>query len=296
VSAGEGGARPAADGLPPLREVIRRHGLQAKKSLGQNFILDLNLTATIASQLGRLDDRLVVEIGPGPGGLTRALLAQGARHVLAIERDDRCIAALEEVSAHWPGRLTIVPADALAADWLALVAPHLRGSDEKARIIANLPYGIATRLLTGWLETDPWPPWWDGMALMFQREVAERIVAKPTSKAYGRLAVISQWRAVPEIAMTLGPEVFTPPPKVESAVVTFFPRPAPAPVCNVKTLGEVSRVLFGQRRKMIRATLKALTVAPELLLDRLGLDPTRRAETLTIAEIATLAAEFDRLK
>jgi 16S rRNA (adenine1518-N6/adenine1519-N6)-dimethyltransferase len=286
----------AHDGLPPLRDVIRRHGLAAKKSLGQNFILDLNLTAKIASRLGRLDGRLVIEVGPGPGGLTRALLDQNARHVIAIERDARCLAALDEIVARWPGRLSVHPADALEVDWLDLIRPHLSAPDEKALIIANLPYGIATRLLVDWLETEPWPPWYDGMALMFQREVAERITALPGTKPYGRLAVLSQWRCFCEIAMTLGPEAFTPPPKVASAVVAFRPRDAPLETGSAQTLGLVSRVLFGQRRKMIRATMKGLLATPELLLHRLGIDPTRRAETLSLEEITTLAAEIYRLK
>lgn len=288
--------RLAHDGLPPLRDVIRRHGLAAKKSLGQNFILDLNLTAKIASRLGRLDGRLVIEVGPGPGGLTRALLEQNARRVIAIERDERCLAALDEVAARWSGRLSVHPADALEVDWPELIGPHLTRPDEKALIIANLPYGIATRLLVDWLETEPWPPWFDGMALMFQREVAERITALPETKPYGRLAVLSQWRCVCEIAMTLGPEAFTPPPKVASAVVTFRPREAPLEAGSAKTLGLVSRVLFGQRRKMIRATMKELLATPELLLDRLGIDPTRRAETLSLEEITSLAAEIHRLR
>jgi 16S rRNA (adenine1518-N6/adenine1519-N6)-dimethyltransferase len=285
----------AADGLPPLRDVIRYQRLGAKKSLGQNFILDLNLTAKIARILGRLNDRLVVEVGPGPGGLTRAILANHARHVIAIERDERCLKALADISNHWPGRLTVHAADALSVNWLDVLAPHLTAPDEKALIIANLPYGIATRLLIDWLEAEPWPPWYDGMALMFQREVAERISAEPATKPYGRLAIIAQWRCHCEIAMTLGPEAFTPPPKVASAVVTFRPRPTPRPAGSAKTLGKVSRVLFGQRRKMLRATLKALVQAPELLLERLGIDPTRRAETLTLEEITALSTEIHAL-
>lgn len=292
---GEPGRGTTGDGLPPLRDVIRHHDLAAKKNLGQNFVLDLNLTAKIASRLGPLENRVVVEVGPGPGGLTRALLAQNARHVVAIERDERCLAALASVSEHWPGRLTVHADDALSVNWRNLVQPHLKTPEEKALVIANLPYGIATRLLIDWLETEPWPPWFDGMALMFQREVAERITAAPSTKPYGRLAVISQWRCTCEIAMTLGPEAFTPPPKVASAVVTFRPRTTLLPAGNVKTLGNVSRVLFGQRRKMLRATLKALVTAPELLLDRLSIDPTRRAETLSLEEITALAKEIHAL-
>ena len=242
-----------------------------------------------------MEGRLVVEVGPGPGGLTRALLGQNARHVIAIERDERCLAALEEVAAQWPGRLTVHSADALDVDCRSLIGPHLSGPEEKAVIIANLPYGIATRLLIDWLEEEPWPPWYDAMALMFQREVADRITAQPGTKPYGRLAVIAQWRCDCEITMTLGPKAFTPPPKVASAVVTFRPRRTPHPAGSAQTLGKVSRVLFGQRRKMLRTTLKGLLAAPELCLDRLGIDPTRRAETLTLEEITSLAAEIHRL-
>jgi len=286
--------RPLAfDGLPALRDVIDRHGLMAKKSLGQNFILDLNLTAKIASLAGNLEDRVVVEVGPGPGGLTRALLAGGSRHVVAVERDERCLAALTEIAAHWPGRLTVHAADALDANWPELIAPHIREA-ERALVVANLPYGIATKLLIGWLESEPWPSWYDGMALMFQREVADRIVAKPSTKSYGRLSVISQWRCHVEIAMNLGPQAFTPPPKVASAVVRFTPRPHPEPACDVNRLGQVSRVLFGQRRKMLRVTLKALFNQPEWVLEQLGIAPTARAENLNVAEIGQLALALAR--
>ena len=245
----------AADGLPRLADVIRRHEIGAKKSLGQNFILDLSLTRRIAREAGPLSGRTVVEIGPGPGGLTRALLAEGAERVVVIERDDRCLAALAEVSRRYPGRLEVHGADALHADYPALLGTMT----SKAIIAANLPYGIATKLLVGWLEIEPWPPWYDQMVLMFQREVAERIAAEPGSKAYGRLAVISQWRCQVRIAMYLPPEAFTPPPKVSSAVVVFAPRPSPAPVCSVKSLGRVTAAAFGQRRKMLRQSLKSLT-------------------------------------
>jgi 16S rRNA (adenine1518-N6/adenine1519-N6)-dimethyltransferase len=285
----------AFDGLPPLRDVIERHGLNAKKSLGQNFILDLNLTAKIAGLAGSLKDRLIVEVGPGPGGLTRALLQHGARHVIAIERDDRCLAALAEVADHWPGRLTVHADDALAVDWSAILAPHLRAPDEKALVIANLPYGIATKLLVGWLETEPWPPWFDALALMFQREVADRIVARPSTKPYGRLAVISQWRCACTIAMTLGPEAFSPPPKVASAVVHLVPRTEPRPQCDVVKLGQLTRTLFGQRRKMLRQTMKPVFRNPEAVLAELNIDPTARAETLTVEQFAKIAAVMDQL-
>ena len=277
------------DGLPRLADVIRTHGLSAKKSLGQNFILDLSLTRRIAREAFPLVGRTVVEIGPGPGGLTRALLLEGADHVIAVERDDRCLAALAEVSTHYPGRLTVHPADALTTDWPQL----LKASKAKAAIIANLPYGIATRLLIDWLEAEPWPPWFDLMVLMFQKEVAERIVAEPGSKAYGRLAVIAQWRCNAHIAMTLPPEVFTPAPKVSSAVVVFTPRDQPTPACSVKALGRVTAAAFGQRRKMLRQSLKSLTPMPELLLREANLDPELRAERLTVGEFATLAALVD---
>lgn len=286
----------AFDGLPALRDVIEKHGLAPRKSLGQNFILDLNLTAKIATLAGNVNDRLVVEVGPGPGGLTRALLGAGARHVIAVERDARCLPALEEIGAHWPARLTVHADDALQIDWPSLVAPHLAHADEKALIVANLPYGIATKLLTGWLETEPWPPWYEAMGLMFQKEVAERIVAAPSSKAYGRLAVISQWRCACDIVMNLGPEAFTPPPKVASAVARFVPHKTPSPPCDVVKLGQVTRALFGQRRKMLRATLRSLFNHPEIVLERIGLDPTLRAETLSVEQIAAIAVALEDLQ
>lgn len=277
------------DGLPPLRDVIRKYDLVAKKSLGQNFILDLNVTRRIARLAGPLDGRTVVEIGPGPGGLTRALLIEGAARVLAIERDARCLQALGEIAGQWPGRLTVHSGDALETDWLALTA----GLTPKPIIAANLPYGIATLLLVGWLETEPWPPWYASMTLMFQKEVAERIVASPGSKSYGRLAVIAQWRTEPHIVMTLPPQAFTPPPKVESAVVSFRPRAELTPACSVKTLGRVTAAAFGQRRKMLRSSLKQLTAMPELLLAKVGISPELRAEQLSVADFARLAAAFD---
>lgn len=285
-----------SDGLPALREVIQTHGLSAKKTLGQNFILDLNLTAKIAGLAGPVRDRLVIEIGPGPGGLTRALLQAGARHVIAIERDERCLPALNEISAHWPGRLSVHAADALTIDWPQVLATACTEPQEKAMLIANLPYGIATKLLIGWLETEPWPPWFDVMALMFQKEVAERIVAAPSTKPYGRLAVISQWRCTCDIAMTLGPEAFSPPPKVASAVVRFQPREHPAPPCDVFALGQISRVLFGQRRKMLRGTLKSLFRDPETVLSELGITATARAETLSVEQICQLALHLEQSK
>lgn len=284
--------RPGAspDGLPPLRDVIRAHGLAAKKSLGQNFLLDLNLTRRIARVGAPLEGRTVVEVGPGPGGLTRALLLEGARRVVAIERDERCLAALADVAAHHPGRLDVHSGDALEADWPCLLGLP---PGERAIIAANLPYGVATVLLVGWLETEPWPPWFDRMVLMFQKEVAERIVAAPGTKAYGRLAVIAQWRCTARLALTLKPEAFTPPPKVSSAVVDLVPRAAPSPACSVVTLGKVTAAAFGQRRKMLRASLKQLTPFPELLLAKVGIDPELRAEALPVEAFARLAAALD---
>lgn len=278
------------DGLPPLRDVIASLQIEAKKTLGQNFILDLNLTRRIARALGSLDGTTVVEVGPGPGGLTRALLLEGAGRVIVVERDDRCRPALASIADRWPGRLDVVMADALKTEWRALLRPE----DSKVFVIANLPYNIATKLLIGWLETEPWPPWFAGLALMFQKEVAERIVAEPDSKAYGRLAVISQWRCAAHIDLTLPPAAFTPPPKVSSAVVVLRPREKPEPECRVETLGRVTAAAFGQRRKMLRSSLKALTPFADVLLAEVGIDPQMRGETLTVADFARLAAVLDR--
>ncbi len=279
------------DGLPRLSDVIREAGLAPKKSLGQNFILDLNLTRRIAREASPLDGRTIVEIGPGPGGLTRALLMEGAGHVIAIERDDRCLAPLAAIAAHYPGRLTVHGADALDADYKALLA----GRTEKAAIVANLPYGSATKMLVGWLESAPWPPWYDLMVLMFQKEVAERITAEPGTKAYGRLAVIAQWRCETSIVLHLPPSAFTPAPKVASAVVTFRPRAVMNPACSVKTLGRVTAAAFGQRRKMLRQSLKQITPMPELLLREVGLDPEMRGERVTVHQFGQLAIVLDRL-
>ena len=277
------------DGLPALRQVIERYGLRAKKSFSQNFILDLNLTRRIARLAGPLEGRSVIEVGPGPGGLTRGLLMEGAERVIAIERDPRCVPALEDIAARYPGRLVVHLADALDADWPRL----LEGAPGKAVIASNLPYAVATLLLVGWLEAEPWPPWWDRMVLMFQKEVAERIIAEPGRKAYGRLAVVSQWRAVPRIVMRLAPSAFTPPPKVESAVVLFTPRERPEPACSVKTLGQVTAAAFGQRRKMLRSSLRSLTPFPELLLKEAGIDAGLRAEQVPVEGFARLALAFE---
>ena len=269
------------DDLPPLREVIARHGLAARKSLGQNFLLDLNLTARIARAAGDLSRVNVVEVGPGPGGLTRALLAEGARRVVAIERDERCVAALEEIAARYPGRLTIVSADALAIDMAHLAPPPVR-------VVANLPYNIATPLLVGWLTTEPWPPWYESLTLMFQREVAERIVAAPGGKTYGRLAVLAQWRSEPRIVFDVSPRAFTPQPKVTSSVIQLIPRPRPLPA-DVPTLERVTAAAFGQRRKMLRQSLAALGLDTAALLAETGIDGTRRAESLAVSDFVGLA-------
>ena len=269
------------DGLPPLREIIERHGLQAKKSLGQNFLLDLNLTGKVARTAGDLSAATVIEVGPGPGGLTRALLMNGAASVVAIERDARCIAALEEISAAYPGRLTIIEGDALTADFATLA-----GDADDVRIVSNLPYNIGTELLVRWLTVEPWPPFWRSLTLMFQREVAERIVAAPGSDAYGRLGVLAGWRSQARIAFDVPRQAFTPPPKVTSSVVHLTPRDQPLPA-PLRALERVTQAAFGQRRKMLRQSLKAL--GGEAMLAEVGINPTRRPETLTVAEFVALA-------
>jgi len=270
----------SVDGLPPLREVIERHGLQAKKALGQNFLLDLNLTGKIARAAGDLAQATVIEVGPGPGGLTRALLFNGARHVVAVERDERCLAALAEISDHYPGRLEVISGDALNTDFAALA------HGETVKIVANLPYNIGTELLVRWLTVEPWPPFYASMTLMFQREVAERIVASPGSHAYGRLGVLAGWRTQATIAFDVPPQAFTPPPKVTSSVVHLVPRATPLPA-DVKRLSRVTEAAFGQRRKMLRQSVKSL--GGEALLAEAGIDPTRRAETLSVEEFIRLA-------
>jgi 16S rRNA (adenine1518-N6/adenine1519-N6)-dimethyltransferase len=272
------------DGLPPLREVIRELGLTAKKSLGQNFILDLNLTGRIARTALPFKGGTIVEIGPGPGGLTRALLSEGAEQVIAVEKDRRFLPALAMIAEHFPGRLTVIEADALEVDWPATLPPG-----RKARIVANLPYSVATPLLTGWLKTEPWPPWWDRMVLMFQREVAERIVAAHGGKDYGRLAVLSQWRAHCRILFNLPPRAFTPSPKVASTLVEFLPRAEPAEVGGAAILERLTAAAFGQRRKMLRASLKALPGAVDALA-AVGIDPAQRAEQVSVADFLALSA------
>lgn len=277
------------DGLPPLRDVIDSYDLRAKKALGQNFLLDLNITRKIARACGPMDGRTIIEVGPGPGGLTRALLLEGAAKVIAIERDERCRGALEDIARHYPGRLDVHFGDATEADWPTLVAD----AGPPRTIAANLPYSVATMLLVDWLECDPWPPWYDRMVLMFQREVANRIVAAPGTKAYGRLSVLSQWRCATRLVLTLPREAFTPPPKVQSAVVEFVPRAAPALACKAATLSRVTAAAFGQRRKMLRQSLKAITPMPELLLRQAGIDPASRGETLSVSDFSRLALILD---
>jgi 16S rRNA (adenine1518-N6/adenine1519-N6)-dimethyltransferase len=269
------------DGLPPLREVIDRHGLAAKKSLGQNFLLDLNLTGKVARASGPLAGATVIEVGPGPGGLTRALLMQGAARVIAIERDDRCLPALAEIAQAYPGRLDVVAGDAMTIDYQALAQGHAN-----VRIVANLPYNIGTELLVRWLTGTDWPPFYESMTLMFQREVAERIVATPDDDAYGRLGVLAGWRTDAHVAFDIPPQAFWPPPKVTSSVVHLVPHAAPLSA-DIRKLERVTLAAFGQRRKMLRQSLKG--IGGEALLAAAGIDGTRRAETLSIAEFVRLA-------
>ncbi|WP_099866298.1 16S rRNA (adenine(1518)-N(6)/adenine(1519)-N(6))-dimethyltransferase RsmA [Pararhizobium haloflavum] len=269
----------AIDGLPPLRDVIATHGLDAKKALGQNFLLDLNLTQKIARAAGLLNGVTVIEVGPGPGGLTRALLALDAGSVIAIERDARCLPALAEVGAHYPGRLRVIEGDALTHGYDDGIAGPVK-------IVANLPYNVGTQLLVNWLTVEPWPPAYQSLTLMFQREVAERIVARPGDSAYGRLGVLAGWRTEARIVFDVPPQAFTPPPKVTSSVVHLVPRADPV-ACEGPVLARVTQAAFGQRRKMLRQSLKAL--GGEELLTKAAIDPTRRAETLSIEEFCTLA-------
>jgi 16S rRNA (adenine1518-N6/adenine1519-N6)-dimethyltransferase len=279
----------AIDDLPPLREVIRELSLSARKSLGQNFLLDLNLTARIARAAGPLEQSTVVEIGPGPGGLTRALLAMGARRVIAVEHDTRAIPALETIARRYPGRLEIICADAQRFD----PRPLLNG--EPAKIVANLPYNIGTALLIGWLSIEPWPPWFEMMVLMFQREVAERIVAHENDEAYGRLGVLANWRAETKILFDISPAAFVPQPKVTSSLVRLIPRKAPEP-CDRRALEQVAAAAFGQRRKMLRQSLKSLPADPARLAEAANIDPTRRAETIPISGFVAMARELANIR
>ena len=268
-------------GLPPLREVIARHGLSASKALGQNFILDEQLLDRIVRIVGPLEGEQVYEVGPGPGGLTRALLRAGAK-VTAVERDRRCREPLAEIAAA-SGRLRIVEADALAIDEQAEIGP--------AHVVANLPYNVGTALLVRWLGGEAWPPWWRSLTLMFQREVAERIVAAPGTGAFGRLAVLAQWRARPALALKVNRAAFVPPPKVMSAVVHILPANQPAGV-RAATLERLTAAAFGQRRKMLRSSLEAMAGAPASA-ERIGIDLSRRAETLSVEEFVSLARAID---
>ena len=272
----------SSDGLPPLREVIANHGLSARKSLGQNFLLDLNLTAKIARQAGDLTGCDVLEIGPGPGGLTRGLLAEGARHVVAIEKDERCLSALEEIAGRYPGRLTVLRGDALKIDPMQHLTPPVR-------VVANLPYNVGTELLVRWLTPDEWPPYWTSLTLMFQKEVAQRIAAECGSKAYGRLSILAQWRCQVRMVMQIPPEAFTPPPKVTSAVVHLERRETPLYDADAKVLERVVAKAFGQRRKMLRASLKGLVPDIEEVLRSVGIKPTDRAENISVEQFCALA-------
>ncbi|MBA5776706.1 16S rRNA (adenine(1518)-N(6)/adenine(1519)-N(6))-dimethyltransferase RsmA [Stappia sp. F7233] len=273
------------DDLPPLRDVIREHGLDARKSLGQNFLLDLNLTLKIARAAGDLTDATVLEVGPGPGGLTRALLVAGAKKVVAVEKDRRCLPVLAEIAARYPGRLEIIEGDALEVDLTAIAA------GEPLKIVANLPYNVGTQLLLQWIASSEWPPVWSSLTLMFQKEVAERIVASPGSKAYGRLGVLAGWRTNAELLFDISPKAFTPPPKVTSAIVHLTPRVEPL-ACPLKALEQVTAAAFGQRRKMLRASLKSLCPDAEDRIVAAGLEPTRRAEEISVEGFVELAKAF----
>jgi 16S rRNA (adenine1518-N6/adenine1519-N6)-dimethyltransferase len=272
----------AFDSLPPLREVIRRHGLIARKSLGQNFLFDLNLAGRIARAAGPLEGVTVFEVGPGPGGLTRALLSLGAARVIAVERDDRALAALQEIAALYPNRLDVLAADALGLD----PRRHIPGGP--VRIVANLPYNIATALLISWIIVEPWPPWYEAAVLMFQREVAERIVSPPGCKSYGRLSVLVQWRCEARILFDVNASAFVPPPKVTSSLVRLVPRAEPM-ACERTALEKVTQAAFGQRRKMLRQSLRSLGTDPAALLAAADLDPTARAEDIPVAGFVLLA-------
>ncbi len=272
----------SSDGLPPLREVIAEHQLSAKKNLGQNFLLDLNLTGKIARAAGSLADHTVIEIGPGPGGLTRGLLMEGAKKVIAIERDERVLPALKQISTAYPGRLEIISADALEIDYGSLI-------DGPTKIVANLPYNIATPLLVGWLTSEPWPPWFNSLTLMFQKEVAERIVAPSGSKTFGRLSVLSQWRADAQKLFDVPPRAFTPAPKVTSSIVHIVPHQNLVFDCQIAALEKLTKAAFGQRRKMLRASLKSILSNPQQVLENAGINPTLRAEQLKTEDFCKLA-------
>jgi 16S rRNA (adenine1518-N6/adenine1519-N6)-dimethyltransferase len=279
-----------SDGLPPLREVIAAHGLSAKKSLGQNFLLDFNLTKKIARAAGPLEDCTIYEVGPGPGGLTRALLAEGASRVIAIERDRRCVAALEEIALAFPGRLEIVSADAMTLDEAELLRE--RSIAPPVRIAANLPYNVGTALLVKWLTATVWPPFWESLTLMFQREVAERIVSAPGSAEYGRLTVLAQWRTHPRILFDVDRRAFTPSPSVTSALLRLEPLAEPQAPARLEDLERVTAAAFGQRRKMLRQSLKQITPDAETRIRAADIDPQSRPQDLTIEQFAALARAF----
>ncbi len=280
------------DTLPPLRDVIQKYGLAAKKALGQNFLLDLNITMKVARAAGDLENVTVLEIGPGPGGLTRSLLASGAQRVIAIERDERCLPALQEISEAFEGRLTVIAGDALELDHKQILRDNgVDLANDRIKIAANLPYNIATPLFTDWISERQWPPYWESMALMFQKEVAQRIVANHEDKAWGRLGVLSNWRTNCDIAFDLPPQAFTPSPKVTSSVIMVSPNAEPLPV-KQKTLEQVTQAAFGQRRKMLRQSMKGL--GGEELLNSVGIKPTRRAEELSMEDFVSIAQFMEK--
>jgi 16S rRNA (adenine1518-N6/adenine1519-N6)-dimethyltransferase len=277
------------DELPPLREVIAEHGLSARKGLGQNFILDLNVTRRIAREAG-IAGGPVYEVGPGPGGLTRALFAEGATDIAAVERDARCLPALQQIADAVPGRLQVVNDDALKVDEAELLRGH--GLALPVPVVANLPFNVGTALLVKWLTVDVWPPWWSRLTLMFQREVAERICAAPSDEAYGRLSVLAQWRTDPRILFNVDGRVFVPPPKVGAAVIRIDPLPAPRFEAELAALEAVTAAAFGHRRKMLRSSLKSLTREADAMLQKTGIDGTERAENLGLAEFCALARAY----
>jgi 16S rRNA (adenine1518-N6/adenine1519-N6)-dimethyltransferase len=280
----------AADPLPPLREVIAEFGLQAKKSLGQNFLFDLNLTRRIARAAGPLGEDWIYEVGPGPGGLTRALLVEGAQHVISVERDERCLPALAQISEAWPGKLEIVSGDAITLDEAAAIAA--RGGRLPARIAANLPYNVGTVLLVKWLTAKDWPPWWSSLTLMFQKEVAQRICAKPGEEGYGRLSVLAAWRSNAKILFDVSRQAFVPPPSVTSSIIRVEPLPAPRYPAELNALEAVTAAAFGQRRKMLRGSLKGLTPDANALLESANIEGTARAEELSLEQFCALARSY----
>jgi 16S rRNA (adenine1518-N6/adenine1519-N6)-dimethyltransferase len=286
--------RATSDGLPPLREVIAEHGLSAKKALGQNFLFDFNLTRKIACAAGPLNDAIVYEVGPGPGGLTRALLAEGAARIIVIERDRRCIPALEAIARANPERIEIVFDDAMSVDERELLAKY-NDAALPIRVAANLPYNLSTALLVKWLTVSPWPPFWSSLTLMFQREVAERIVAEPGSSQYGRLSVLAQWRTQPRILFDVDRRAFTPAPKVTSSLVRIEPLAAPAGEARIGDLEQVTAAAFGQRRKMLRQSLKRLVPDVNALLGISGIDPRSRPQDIGVSQFSALARAYREL-